>query len=88
MTESDGLAKMRGINDAVGIDAMAVAEGSLHTPLVLMAFYRTPAALALDNVRGDSPGRMGADHDEVGAITLADESATLNAKEASRIVAH
>ena len=88
MSEGDGLAKMRGINYAVGIDAMAVAEGSLHTPLVLMAFYRTPAALALDNVRGDSPGRMGADHDEVGAIALADKATTLDAKEAGGIVAH
>jgi hypothetical protein len=88
MTESDRLADKGGVNDTIGIDAVAVAEGALYTPLILVALHRTPAALTLDEVWGDSPRRMWTDDDEVGTIALADEAATLDAKEAGGIVAH
>ena len=70
------------------VDGVAVAEGALDTPEVHVTFHRTPATTTLDQVFGDGPTSVGTNENDIGLISLTEESTIPDLEETGGIMTH
>lgn len=87
-SEQNGLSLNRGIEGTLVVDETTITEGLLHSPLELVALHRTPPALTLNLVASQCPWSMGTNDDDIGLITLAQETTLLYFEETSRLMSH